>query len=373
MSVSIKKVESKRDLNTFIKFYISLYTDNSNIAFPLDFDERSTLTVGKNPAHKICESAYWLAYKGDKVVGRIGAIINSNELKNSDSKIGRFGFFDFIDDFDVSQALMQTATNWLKEKNMAQVHGPFGFTDLDRQGMLVKGFDRLSTMATLYNYEYYPKHIEKFGFEKSVDWVEYTFKINPEVPEKIQKISKYVQRKYGLRPLEIKTKKELKQYIPDLFSLINDTYKDLYGYTTLNKEQIEYYGKNYFGFVKKELISIIVDKDDAIVGIGVTLPSFTKALQKAKGKLFPFGWYHLLKSLKSNDILDLYLVAVKEGYRDKGVSVVMIDTLYREARDFGIKHIETNIELEDNVQVQSLWKYFDAELHKRRRCYIKNI
>ena len=373
MYITVKKVESKKDLKAFIRFYIKLYANNPFIAFPLEFDEISTLTKGKNPAHDICDSSYWLAYKNGLVVGRIAAIINNTEVKNSKTNIGRFGFFDFIDDFDVSEKLMKTAIKWLKEKNTETIHGPFGFTDLDRQGMLIKGFDRIGTMATLYNYEYYEKHIEKLNFKKSTDWIEYTFDIKSEVPSKIQKISKFVQKKYKLKPLKIKKKGELKKYIPEMFNLINDAYKDLYGYTSLTKEQINYYGENYFGFVKKNLVSLIVDKNNKLVGIGITMPSFTKALQKAKGSLLPIGWYHMLKALNTNKTLDLYLVAVATEYQNKGVNVVMVDEMYKAAIDFGIKHIETNIELEDNHNVQSMWKYFDAEQHKRRRCYIKYI
>ncbi len=373
MPVSIKLVKSKKELNTFIQFYNQLYKANQYVAFPLDFDEISTLTDGKNPAHDICTSSYWLAYKNNKVVGRIAVIINATELKKAATPIGRFGFYDFVDDYEVSRALMDAAVKWLKERAIKNIHGPFGFTDLDRQGMLISGFDRLGTMATIYNFEYYQNHIEKLNFKKSIDWVEYTFEIKDKVPLKIERISNFVQKKYALRPLKINSKKELKKYIPEIFSLINVAYKNLYGFTELNDDQIEYYGNLYFSFVKKEFISIIIDANASIVGIGITLPSFTKALQKAKGKLLPFGWYHLLKSLKSNTILDLYLVAVKDAYRDKGVSVVMIDQLYKESIRFGIKRIETNIELEDNANVQSLWKYFDAELHKRRRCFIKNI
>ncbi len=373
MPISIKKIQSKKDLKTFVRFYNKLYTNNPYIAFPLEFDELSTLTKGKNPAHDICESCYWLAYEDNRVIGRIAAIINTTEIKNAKKKIGRFGFFDFVDDFDVSGTLMRTAINWLKTRDIEAVHGPFGFTDLDRQGMLIQGFDRASTMATIYNYEYYISHLEKLNFKKSTDWVEFLFDIKNEVPARIQKISKLVQNRYKLRPVKVKNKRELKKYIPEMFDLINDAYKDLYGYTSLTKEQIMYYGKNYIGFVKKELISLIVNENGKLVGIGITMPSFTRALQKANGKLFPLGWYHMLKALNTNTTLDLYMVAVAPEYLNKGVDVVMVDKMYRAARDFGIKQVETNIELEDNNKVQSMWKHFDAERHKRRRCYIKNI
>ncbi len=369
----VKKVGNKKDLGTFIRFYNKLYSVNPHVAFPLEFDERSTLTKEKNPAHNICESSYWLAYRNNKVVGRIAAIVNTTEQEKSGESIGRFGFFDFVDDHEVSETLMLTALDWLKKKGIETVHGPFGFTDLDRQGMLIDGFDREGTMATNYNHEYYIDHIEKLGFKKSVDWIEYSFEIEKAVPEKIQKISRFTQKRYGVKPLRAKSKGELKKYIPDMFNLINDSYKDIYGYTNLTKEQIEYYGKNYIGFVKKELVSLILDKEDKLVGIGITMPSFTKALQKAKGRLLPFGWYHMLKALNKNDTLDMYLVAVDSKYLDKGVAAVMIDEIYRSAINFGIKRVETNIELEDNHRVQSMWKYFDTEQHKRRRCYIKNI
>ncbi len=373
MSITIKHVETKKDLKSFIRFYNSLYNNNPFFAPPLEFDEVSTLSKGKNPAHEICDSKYWLAYKDNKVVGRIAAIINNTELKNSDKKIARFGFFDFIDDLEVSKTLMDTAIDWLKEKSIEAVHGPFGFTDLDRQGMLVDGFDEKSTMATIYNHKYYNNHIEKLGFEKSTDWIEYVFKFEEEPPAKIQKISQFAQKRYQVRPLKAKSKKELKKYIPDMFNLINDSYQDLYGYTNLTKEQVEYYGKNYIGFVKKELVSLILDKNDKLIGIGITMPSFTDALQKAKGSLLPFGWYHMLRAMKVNDTLDLYLVAVDKEYQDKGIAVVMIDELYKSAVKLGFKEVETNIELEDNHKVQSMWKFFNPRQHKRRRCYIKSI
>jgi len=369
MSISIKEVLTQKDLKKFIRFYNELYVKNKFIAFPLEFDELSTLSKTKNPAHKFCDSKYWLAYENGKIVGRIAAIINLQETNNT----GRFGFYDFIDNEKVSHALMTTAVNWLKENAIETLHGPFGFTDLDRQGMLIEGFDKPGTMATLYNYPYYQQHIESLNFTKSTDWVEYLFDIKSEVPSKIQKISKFVQQKNNIKPLDIKKKSTLKKYIPEMFDLINATYKDLYGYTFLNKEQIAYYGKNYFGFVKKKLVSLIVNHEGKLIGVGLTMPSFTKALQKSNGKLFPFGWYHILKALNKNETLDLYLVAVAPEYQDKGINAVMIDELYRASYEFGIKQVETNIELEDNNKVQSMWKYFDAEQHKRRRCYIKNI
>ncbi len=371
--ILIKKVDTKKELKEFIRFYNRLYKGNPNFAAPLEFDELSTLSKHKNPSHKTCESSYWLAIRDNKTIGRIAAIISSNEIIVTGKQIGRFGYFDFIDENQVSEKLMQTAVLWLKKQGIKTIHGPFGFTDLDRQGALVKGFDREGTMATIYNHEYYNDHFNKLGFEKSTDWVEYLFDIKDKPPEKLGRIARFSREKFKVKSLKVRTKAELKKYIPEMFALINSSYSDLYGYVPLSQEQIEYYGKNYIGFVKKELVRLIINDQEKLIGVAITMPSFTKALQKANGKLFPFGWYHMLKALNNNKTLDLYLVAIDANYQDKGITAIIMDELYQASIAFGIKQVETNIELEDNHKVQSMWKLFGAEQHKRRRCYIKNI
>ncbi len=374
MPIRIEEVENKSKVNEFIYFYNRLYKNCPYVAYPLDYDERSTLSRKKNPAHNHCSHKLWLAYENNRIVGRIAAIINDIEDTQAEKPIGRFGFFDFIDDLEVSKQLMNTAIDWLKSKGIKRIHGPFGFTDFDRQGMLIQGYERMGTMATIYNYDYYPKHMTALGFEKKIDWVEYTFSIDDrQLPEKISEISALVQRRYGLKSMEITKRKQLKALIPEIFELINNEYRDLYGYTLLSQEQIAYYSKNYFSLVVTQFISIIVDRQNKIVGVGITFPSFTKALQKSRGRLFPLGWYYLLKSLKSNDTLDLYIIAISSEYKDKGVPAIMMDKLFPRAKRFGIKNIETNIELETNVKVQGMWKHFGGELQKRRRCYIKEI
>lgn len=374
MPIRIEEVKNKRKVNEFIYFYYHLYKNCPYVAYPLDYDERSTLSRKKNPAHNHCSNKLWLAYEGNRIVGRIAVIINDIEVAQVKNPIGRFGFFDFIDDLEVSKLLMDTGIEWLKSKGIKLIHGPFGFTDLDRQGMLIQGYDRMGTMATIYNYEYYSKHMAALGFEKKIDWVEYTFSIaDRQLPEKIGEISALVQQRYGLRSMKVTQRKQLKPLIPEIFELINNEYRDLYGYTMLSKQQIAYYSKNYFSLVVTQFVSIIVDRQNKIIGIGITFPSFTKALQKSKGRLFPFGWYYLLKSLKFNDTLDLYMIAISSEYKDKGVPAIMMEQLFPRAKEFGIKNIETNIELETNLKVQGMWKHFEGELTKRRRCYIKEI
>lgn len=370
MSLSVEPVKTKDELKQFIWFQIKLYKDSKFAAIPLAFDEFKTLDAQSNPAFEFCESAYWVVRKAGKIVGRIAAIINNQE---SDKSLGRIGFFDFIDDAEVVDALMDTATQWLKSKGKTKVHGPLGFTDLDRQGLLIEGFDQPGTMATQYNYPYYEKHFIRLGFEKSVDWVEYRLNVGDQLPPKITRLTERIKNNYRVKPIRARNKKELLPYIPGVFSLINETYKDLYGYTALSQKQIDFYAKNYFGFVQHELISLIGDEHGNLIGVGICMPSFTKALQKAKGSLFPFGWFHMLRALKQNDTLDLYLVAIDPKWQNKGINAIMIEEIYKSAKDFGIKYAETNIELEDNTKVQGMWKYLDKQQHKRRRCFIKAL
>ncbi len=228
-------------------------------------------------------------------------------------------------------------------------------------------------MATQYNFPYYEKHFYRLGFEKSVDWVEYRLNVGEQLPPKLARLTEIIRNNYRVKVIKVKNKKQLLPYIPRVFSLINETYKDLYGYTVLSQNQIDFYAKNYFGFVQHELISLVGDEDGNLIAVGICMPSFTKALQRAKGRLFPFGWYHMLRALKKNDILDLYLVAIDPKWQNKGINAIMIEEVYRSAKAFGIKHAETNIELENNTKVQGMWKYMDKQQHKRRRCFIKTL
>ncbi len=373
MIIEVKEVKSKSDLRKFVNFYTTLYLKSDYSSFPLHFDELQTLLKKKNPAHKYCKAKYWMAYNDGKPIGRIAAIIKDNELSVDNKPIGRFGWFDFIDDKEVSSALMNTALNWIKKHGVNIVHGPFGFTDLDRQGMLIEGFDRMGTFATLYNYSYYIEHMQALKFNKSIDWVEYEINTKNLSVDRIYEIANYAAQKYGFRLVGLSSRKELKKYINDVFNLLNKAYVDLYGFTKLSEEQIKHYAKMFINLVKLDFISLVVDENNKLIGFGIAMPSFTEASRKAKGELLPFGWYHFFKALKKNNTLDLYLVAVDPEYQSKGVNALLISYTAKKAVDFGILRAETNIELENNSKVQNMWHLFDRTLHKRRRCYIKEF
>ncbi len=373
MSIEIRKVSTKKDLRKFVSFYTNLYKNCAYSPIPLHFDELETLSENKNPAFKNCKSQYWLAFKNGNPVGRIAAIVKDNELSPDNKPIGRFGWFDFIDDKEVSEKLMKTALIWIKKHNRIMVHGPFGFTDMDRQGMLIEGFDKMGTFAAQYNYSYYPQHMESLGFSKSIDWVEYEIDAKDLLIERVETIAKYAAAKHEFRLVKITKRKQLYKYVPAAFNLLNKEYAHLYGFTKLSEEQINHYVKMFINLVNINFISFVVDKNDALIGFGVTMPSFSEASIKAKGKLLPFGWYHFWRAMKKNHTLDLYLVAVDSRYQRKGVSALLMTYTAKKAAEFGILRAETNIELETNNSVQSMWQFFERTLHKRRRCYIKEI
>lgn len=370
MDLIVESVRTKADLKRFIRFQINLYKHNPYSAIPLMFDELKTLDIKSNPAFDFCDAAYWMVIQNGKVVGRIAAIINDREPRK---EFGRIGFMDFIDDADVVDLLITTALDWLKQRGKTNVHGPMGFTDLDRQGLLLEGFDQAGTMATQYNYDYYEKHFDRLGFKKGTDWVEYRIDGTKPFPNQIIRIASFVQEKYGVRAIKIDNKKALRPYVKEVFTLINKSYKELYGYTGLSDRQIQFFADNYFGFLRFELISLVQDAEGKLIGVSITMPSFTKALQKAKGNLLPFGWFHLLQSLRTNDTLDFCLIAVDAKWQNKGVTALMMQEINKGAKKIGIKYAETNIMLEDNSKVLTMWKWFDKKQHKRRRCYTKSI
>jgi hypothetical protein len=372
MCIEIREVKTNKELKRFIRFFTSLYQTNEQVAFPLHFDELHTLGE-KNPANDFCNKKFWLAYKDKQIVGRIAAIINTKEQEKFNVKIGRFGWFDFIDDFEVSKTLMETATNWLQENSIEKLHGPMGFTDMDRQGLLIEGFENEGTMATQYNYPYYEEHLKRLKFEKSTDWIEFELKPNDSIAKKMELLAERCKDRNKLTSIKPKGAKELKKIAPEIFKLINETYKDLYGYIPLTDKQINYYTKAYLSFVNLNLISLVGDENGKLIGVGIAMPSFTKALQKAKGKLFPFGALHMLKAVKKNTRVDLYLIAVDEKYQSKGANAIIMSDIINGAARMGIYTAESNIELEDNKKVQSMWKYIPHRQHKRRRCFTKQL
>ncbi len=375
MSIILKEVNSKRELKQFIQFQFSLYQENKYWVPPLIFDELKTLRKDKNPAFDFCEAKYWLAYKDDKIVGRIAGIINHRYNEKWNQKSVKFGWIDFIDDEQVSQKLIEVVINWAKEKGMNKIHGPLGFSDFDGEGMLIEGFDELSTFGSIYNHPYYKKHIEKLGFEKDADWIEFLVNFDPTVsgPEKVSRIADAVAERNHLHILKVNKAKEMLPYAREIFYLINDAYKDLFGFVELTDKQIDMYVKAYFGFIKPDYVPIILDSNNKVAAFGITMPSLSIAVQKSKGKLFPFGFIHILRAMKNNPNVDLYLTAVRPELQNKGVNAMLINETNKVFVRNKIRKVETNRELEENPKIQAQWRFFENRLHKRRRCYKKSI
>ena len=379
-SVQIKRVETKKDLKDFIEFHYDLYEGNQYDAPNLYSDELNTLSRDKNAAFDFCEAEYYLALKEGKVVGRVAAIINNRANEKWEKKDVRFGWIDFIDDVEVTSALLKAVEDYGKEKGMTSIVGPLGFTDMDPEGMLTWGFDQLGTMATIYNYDYYPQHMEKVGgWEKDNDYVEYRLDVPETAPEKYTKIAEMVEKRYNLHARKL-TKKEIFEggYGKKLFDLINVTYAHLYGFSELTDRQIDQYVKMYFPLADLDLITVIEDgnKDNQLVGLAITIPSLTRASQKCRrGRLFPFGWWHLLRAIKfhKTEVVDLLLIGVLPEYRSKGANALVFADLIPRYVKYGFKWGETHVEMETNESVQSQWGPLDPIMHKKRRCYRKQI
>ena len=375
MEVLIKEVTTKKELKKFVKFKIDLYKGNPYHVPGLIFDEIMTLSKDKNPAFEVADAICFLAYRDNKIVGRIAGIIHHRCNEKWNQQNARFGFVDFIDDAEVVDKLFDAVENWAREKGMKALHGPLGFTDLDHEGLLIKGYDQLGTMAALHNYPYYANHIERLGFQKDLDWYEFKIFIPREVPEKHLRIAEIVKKKYGLRVHKFKKRKEIWPYAQRIFETLNQAYSVLYGFSALTPKQIDYYVKMYIPMLRLDLVTLIIrEADDAVVGFGITLPSLSKAMQKARGRLFPFGFIHLLKALNSKcDIVDLYLIGVLPEYRNKGVNALLFTDLIPIFNKLGAIYAESNPELETNSAVQSQWDYFKVEHHKTRRAYSKPL
>lgn len=374
--VIVKPIEqTPAELRKYVKFGIDLYRGNDCHVPPLIFDEVNTLNPKKNPAFDFCDARSFMAWRDGKPAGRITAIINHEGNRRTGEKVVRFGFADFIDDDEVVDKLFDAAISWGREQGMEKIVGPMGFSDMDHEGMLIEGFDELGTIATIYNYPYYQKQIERLGFKPEADWVEYRMTVPEAIPDKYSRIADIVQRKYELHVPEIKSRKWLKDnYGQAIFDLINEAYDKLYGYVPLTDRQIQYYIDMYLGIIRLDTVAIILDKDDRLVGVGITLPSLSRALQRSHGRMFPLGWFHLLRAIYGhNDIVDLMLVAVKPEYQSKGVNSLLFAHLLPKYIRNGFKWAESNPELADNSSVQLQWQYFEQRQHRRRRAYSRSI
>ncbi len=381
-AIEIRKVESRSDLRTFIEFHYDLYEGNEYDAPNLYTDEVNTLRKDKNAAFDFCEAEYFIAYKDGKVVGRVAAIINNRANEKWQRKAVRFGWIDFVDDIDVSKALLKAVEDYGRSMGMTEMIGPLGFTDMDPEGMLTAGFDQLGTQATIYNYPYYPEHMERLGgWEKDNDYVEYKLYVPDQIPEKYAKVAQMIQKRYNLHIKKLKKDEIFGEngYGQKIFEVINATFGHLYGYSTLSQRQIDQYVKMYLPMIDLSLVSLVEDwntPDHKLIGVGITLPSLTRALQKCrKGRLFPFGWIHILRALKRHktNIVDLLLVGILPEYRPKGANALLFYDLIPRYQKYGFEWGETHVEMETNEKVQGQWQYLERECHKRRRCYKKNI
>lgn len=376
MPISVIPVTTKREMKQFICFNYELYKDSPYAVPELYSDVRDTLDPEKNAAFEFCEAQPFIALRGGEVVGRIVAIINHKANTAWSKKAVRFGWVDFIDDTEVADALFATVEQWGRERGMTEVHGPLGFTDFDPEGMLVEGFDRIGTMATIYNYPYYPVHMERMGYVKDVDWVEYLLTAPEALPEKHARITRIVKEKFGLRVVKYTSHSKLaRERGTAIFELLNEAYAHLYGYSALSPKQIQQYINSYLPLLDLRLVPIIVDNDDNLIGFGILLPSLAQAFQKARGFMLPFGWWHLIKALKWNrtQTTEMLLVAVKPEYQGKGAVALIFDDIIPVHNQLGYKWSESNPELESNTKMQAQWDYFERENHKRRRAYVKQL
>lgn len=374
MPIELKEVTSKKELKQFIKFPFSLYKGNVHYVPPIIDFELSTLDKKKNPAFDHCEANYWLAYQEGRIVGRIAGIIHGAEFE--EKSFVRFGWIDFIDDLEVSSLLLSAVAKWGKSKGATGIHGPLGFTDLDFEGALVSGFDQLATQATIYNYPYYIEHYEKYGLAKAVDWVEVRGFVPAEHSKRLARTASIVSSRFNIEVKKFSKAKQILDYAPGVFSALNESYKGLYGYYPLTKDQIAYYVDQYFGFIRKEYVCIVVNENDEVVGFAITLPSLSKAFQKAKGSLIPFGFYHVLKAFRSNKHLDLFLIGVTPDYQKKGANVLIFNELMKNYIQNGVKYVSTGPMLEENSGVQNLWNEYGQQIDSvdiRRRCFTKMI
>ena len=373
MEIIIKEVLSKKELLQFITLPFDLYKGNSYYVPPMIADELKTLSADRNPAFEFCESKYWLAYRNNILVGRIAGIINNKYNAKVGRNIARFGWLDMIDDQEVLDALLQVVEAWAYKKKAECVIGPLGFTDFDASGVLVEGFNELATAFGKYNFPYYPERIEKSGYVKDKDWVEFNVKVPKTIPEKFLTAQRLIEERYNLKVADIRRRKDLHMYAIEVFQLLNQAYEHIYGYCELSSKQMEDLKSHFIPLLRLPFVSIVLNEDRKVVGVGICLPSISKALQRSKGRMYPFGILRILFALRNNDTLDALLIAVHKDYVNKGVNAVIFSNIGRAIMAAGITNIETTRELEDNLKVQNLWNKFDIRQHKRCRCYIKQI
>lgn len=374
MAIEVKKIDKKSDMKAFVKFPMELYKENNYYVPPIIKEELETLDPDRNPVFQHAEAAYYLAYKDGKLVGRVAAIVNWIEVKEQNKPKARFGWLDAVDDIEVFKALINKTEEFAKKHNLKELEGPVGFSNMEKAGVLIKGFEEVATMITWYHFPYYQKYLEELGFQKSNEWVEYRLTLPETLPEKVVKFKDLVQKRYKLEKLKFNNNSKLEPYVDKMFELLAETYKHLPSYVPIQQNQIDYYKKKYLRYVNHDFISMIAEKETGeLVAFAITMPSYGRALQKAKGKFFPFGWFPLYQASKKNDTVDFYLIGVHPKYQGKGITAIIFYDFWQNGQKYGISKMETNPELEDNTSVQQLWNAYQPVNHKRRRTYIKSL
>ena len=374
--ITIKEVKTNRELRRFVQFGVDLYKGNDCYCPPIIFDEINTFKKGGNPALEVCEFVLYLAYRNGEIVGRIAGIVNHRAHEAWKVKKCRFGWFDFIDDYDVFKSLLDAVAEWGRSKGMERLNGPVGFTDFDRQGLLIEGFDHSAPMASLYSYPYYVAHYERYGLQKEADWIEFQVFPPKEAPERMRRIAGYVAERYGLKTVKVKGVRELKKRFGyTYFDVLDEAYQALYNYQPMTTKQKQYYCKMFFPLLNFDFVTLVVNAKDEIVAVGLGMPSLSEALRKCRGRLFPFGWYYILKALKAKQMtdFDLLLIAVRPDYQDKGINSMIVDEMTPYFSKYGIQRIETSAILETNLKSQNNFVIFDHIQHKRRRAFVKEL
>lgn len=371
MSIELREATSLQDIKKFVRFPFSLYRNNEFWIPSMIKGDIDNLRSDKNPAFDHCEARYLLAYSNGEIVGRIAGIINHRFIEKWNRKYARFCWFDFTDDLEVSGALIRDIEQWAQSKGMEGITGPMGFTTFEQLGILIHGFDEMPTFSSTYNYPYYPEHLEKHGYGKDVDYIEFEIASPEAIPEKAVRIGEIALKRLNLKVLRVKSKKELLPYARQVFDVINAAYEPLFGFVPLTEKQTDLFVKKYFSFVLPEFTTIVLDKDDRVVGFQISMPSLSRAFQKARGRLFPFGFWHLTRALKKPDRVDVLLVGILPEYQGKGVNALFMIDMTNACLEKGIKWAESNSELEENIKVQSFWRYFDSRQHKRKRVFKK--
>ena len=372
MAIEIKELNTNKEFKDFVNVQFDIYKDNNYWVPPIKKDELKALKAEFNPAFRFCEAKFWVAYKEGKCVGRIGAIINHKYNEKTNTKVGRFTRGEFIEDIEVSKKLLETAESWLKENGMTEVQGPLGFTNLDHQGMLVEGFDHLPSAASEYHLPYYKEHLEKLGYKKEIDWIEFRLFLEG-MPEKAKRGAQIVKKRSNLTVKSFTKSSELQQYATQLFEILNEAFKDLHSVVQLDKEMIDYYVKRYLMLLNPEFVKLVFDAEENLIAFIIGLPSLSEALQKANGSLFPFGWYHINKALKNPKVIDLMLTGILPEYQAKGVTAVLFYELHEVMEKYGVTEMETTGIFETNEKVIINWKNYEHIQHKRKRCWTKKL